>query len=241
MKKIILFLVIVWFGGCADSSNYGDNKTGQNPGSAANNYDPTHYTGSPDSTFPNSSCPAAGKWGGVSCKSNTNRDQDFLGFLSNGTNISSTKSIGDISCTPSNTGGVLFRMKVTLNAPFNPTGQNNKGLTMQIGSSTLEIIIHDSLKQYDPIGAVFNGLSGEVTGNRAVLTFDYPGAEITTQKGKKFHSGRKQLKLDGTFNSEIFSGTIYFENEKYWDNRTPGARGTLGNFKISTCSVFTSN
>lgn len=240
MIKIILFSAALWLAGCADTSNYGGNSGPQN-NTGANNYDPQYHTGSSGSTFPNSSCSAAGKWGGITCGSGSNKDEGFLNFLSNGTDITSSKSIGTISCSPSNTGGVLFRMKVVLNAPFDPNGQNNNNLTMQIGSSTFEIIIHDSLQEHQPISAIFKGLNGEVNGNKATLTFDYPGTEITTKKGTKFHSGRKQLKLEGTFDASIFSGTIYFENEKYWDGRIPGAKGTLGQFKISTCSVFTSN
>ncbi len=237
MIKIILFSVALWLVGCAEPSKYGNN-SGQN-NNGISNYDPEYHGGSPDSTFPNSSCGASGKWGGITCGSNSNKDDGFLNFLSNGTDITSEKSIGDISCNPSNTGGILFRMKVVLNASFDPGGENDN-ITMQ-PSSTLEIIIHDSLKEYQPISAVFEGLSGEVNGNNATLDFIYSGTEITTKKGNKFHSGRKQLKLEGTFNAQTFEGTIYFENEKYWDGRTPGAKGTLGKFKIATCSVFTSN
>jgi hypothetical protein len=241
MVKIILFSVALWLAGCAETSNYGNTGQSTDTGTGADNYDPRYHTGSSGSTFPNSSCPAAGKWGGVTCGSNSDKDEGFLNFLSNGTDITSDKSIGTISCSPSNTGGILFRMKVVLNAPFDPSGQNNNNLTMQIGSSTFEIVIHDSLKEHQPISAIFEGLSGEIDGNTAKLDFIYSGTEITTKKGNTFHSGRKQLKLEGTFNAEIFSGTVYFENEKYWDGRTPGAKGTLGQFKISTCSVFTSN
>ena len=238
MIKIILFSIALWLAACAETSDYGNNPPGQN---ADPGIDPKYHTGDPNSTFPNNACSASGKWGGVTCGSNSNRDEGFLDFLSNGTDVSSEKSIGDISCNPSNTGGILFRTKVTLNASFDPSGQNNNDLTMQIGSSTLEVIIHDSLKEYEPISAIFNGLNGEVNGNSAKLNFDYSGTEITSKKGKKFHSGRKQLRLEGTFDAQIFSGTIYFENEKYWDGRTPGANGTLGQFKIATCAVFTSN
>ena len=241
MIKIILFSVALGLAGCAETSNYGDNSGQGNNNTGTDNYDPEYHTGSSGSTFSDSSCPAAGKWGGVSCGSGSDKDEGFLNFLSNGTDITSDKSIGTISCSPSNTGGILFRMKVVLNAPFDPSGQNNDNLTMQIGSSTFEIVIHDSLTEHQPISAIFEGLSGEVNGNTATLTFDYAGKEITTKSGKKFHSGRKQLKLEGTFDAKIFSGTVYFENEKYWDGRTPGARGTLGQFKVSTCSVFTSN
>ena len=240
MIKIIIFSAALWLVGCAENSDYG-NGPGQGVGSGGNDYDPKYHTGTPDSTFPSNSCGAAGKWGGVTCGGGSDRDEGFLDFLSNGTDVSSEKSIGNISCSPSNTGGVLFRMKVTLNAPFDPTGEKNENLTLQIGSSTLEVIIHDSLKEYEPISAIFNGLNGEVNGNSANLTFDYPGTEITTKKGNKFHSGRKLLKLEGTFDAQIFSGTIYFENDKYWDGRTPGAKGALGSFKIATCAVFTFN
>ena len=216
---------------CEDANDYGENNQNQDT-TNTNTYDPANHQGNFNTTFQNTACSAQGKWGGVTCKGGSNRDPDFLNFVSNGTdirpNLKST-GVGDISCTPSNTGGILFRMKATLNAPFDPNGKN-KNLVMQITSSTFEIAIYDSLKGIAPIGAVFEGLSGEVNGKNANLNFIYNGS-----------SGRKTIRLEGTFNANLFEGIIHFENEQYWDGRRPGAKGTLGNFKVSTCSVFTSN
>lgn len=228
--KHTLFLILLWLVACQEGSNYG--KTNQNTTSNTNAFSPTNHQGNPNTTFTNNNCSDQGKWGGVTCNSSSNQDQDFLNFVSSGTDIrpnSDTVGVGDISCTPSNKGGILFRMKVTLNAPFDRNGKNDN-LVMQITSSTFEIAIYDTLTGVQPIGAVFEGLNGEVNGQNANLSFIYNG-----------NNGRKTVKLEGTFNANLFEGTIYFENEQYWDGRRPGAKGTLGKFKIATCSVFISN
>ena len=181
----------------------------------------------------------ANKWGGVTCLSGSNQDQNFLNFISNGTYIGSDikkKGVGDISCAPRNSGGILIKMNVLLNGQFNPNGQNNN-LVMQ-PSSTFEFTLYDSKaiqQKLKPISAKFEGLSGEVNGNQADLSFTYNGGG---------ENGTKNVRLKGTFDADVFSGTISFDNEKLllgpdqWT--TPGRSGQLGNFKIATCSVFKS-
>ena len=216
---VILSSMMFWFLSCADGSRYGGGLS-SNPG----------YTFNSDSG-PNGSCSAAGQWGGVSCLSGTNKDTNFLDFLSNGTDLTKKNTIGDINCTPSNNGGILIRMKVDLNAQINTNG-NNQNLVMQ-PTSTFEITVYDTFveqKDKDPIGASFNGLKGTINGNKADLEFVYTGK-----------AGWKKIRLTGSFNAQVFNGTIYFENEQYFDGRRPGAKGTLGNFKIATCTAFTSN
>ena len=202
-------------------------------------HNPTNYNGDPNTTSTNS-C-AHGKWGGVTCNSNyTTNDPQFLEYLSNGTDTrEGSSSIGYINCKPSNSGGILFQMKVILSGPFDPNG-NNTNLLMQIASSSLEMIIYDDKQGATPIGAKFNGLQGQVNGNSATLKFDYTGKH-----------GRKELTLEGTFDSNVFTGNVHFKNEKRivpqkkgssaaLQYTTPGASGLLGNFRIPTCHVFVS-
>ena len=234
-RILIVFLMTFWLLSCAEdySSNPNQNpSTGTTNSPTGTTYTPTNHTGNPSSTTQNPSCNSQGKWGGVTCKSGSNQDQNFLNFLSNGTDInpnSPTKGVGTITCTPSDSGGFLFRMKVTLNAPFNPNGPNDN-LAMQPASSTFEFALYDSFTGHQPISAIFEGLNGEVNGQNANLNFIYNGS-----------NGRKTVRLEGTINAGLFSGVIFFENDQYWDGRKPGASGTLGDFKIASCSIFTSN
>ena len=131
------------------------------------------------------------KWGGVTCTSGGDRDQSFLDFLSNGTLIDNN-SVGNISCTPSNSGGIIFKLRVTLNAPLKIGSDNN--LIMQPASSALEIRIMDSRvgeqvdgKQIPLIEATFQGVSGTINGNKADLQFSYNG-----------NNGWKKMRMEGT-------------------------------------------
>ena len=224
----ILFLMTFWVFSCAQDPNYGNTNNNNQ-----NGYNPVNYQGNPNSTPPSTggSCsPNGGLYGGITCAGGSNKDPNFLNFLSNGTDIApGTNSIGEIHCNPGNNQGILFRMKVTLNSPLNLSGQNNN-LVMQAASSTFEIVIYDTLQPSSPIGAVFEGLNGTVNGNTADLHFIYNG-----------NAGSKKIRVNGNITADTFSGTISFENEKYWDDRRPGAQGTLGQFSIATCTVFASN
>ena len=236
IKIFILCLTTLWLFSCADNTNYGGNppnnppakSVGPDPGFGGFRGQPGNQNTvvpTPPSTTTVTTCPARGQWGGVTCNSGTNRDRSFLDFLSDKSN---NKGVGNISCQPSNNGGVLVRMKVTLNAPFNPNGNNNN-LAMQIDSSHLEIHIHDS-KVNSGVPAFqipFEGLSGEVNGNKATLNFIYNKNNV-----------RKTVTFQGTFNADIFTGEMSFENSVHVSGGTP-TRGSFGSFKIATCSVFT--
>ena len=239
IRIFILCVTVLWLFSCAEDSTYGTGEVQPKPqqqGGTTPGFD--GYRGQPgdQSTLVESpptscqpstaSCPAQGNWGGITCNSNTNRDRNFLDFLSDKSN---DKGIGGISCQPSDHGGILIRMKVTLNECFNPNGNNNN-LVMQIESSNIEIHIHDT-KVNNNIPAIkvpFEGLSGEVNGNEANLSFIYNKGGV-----------RKTITLKGTFDASTFSGDISFENSAHLSGGRP-ARGLLGRFKVSTCSVFTS-
>ncbi len=234
IRIFILCVTVFWLFSCAEDSTYGPGQGPPNPqstGGTTPGFD--GYRGQPgdQNTIvtppPNAApCPAQGNWGGVTCNSNTDRDRNFLDFLSDKSN---DKGIGGISCQPSNHGGVLVRMKVTLNSDFDPNGNNNN-LVMQINSSNLELHIHDTKVSSDTpaIQVPFEGLSGEVNGNAANLSFIYNKGGV-----------RKTVTLKGTFDANTFSGDISFENSVHLSGGRP-ARGLLGRFKIATCSVFTS-
>ena len=186
------------------------------------------------------------EWGGIVCSSSGDRDQSFLDFISNGTLIDNNKSVGNISCAPSNSGGIIFKLRVALNAPLKIGSDNN--LTMQPASSALEMQIVDSRVgdqvdggQLQAIGFTLQGVSGTINGNRADLQFSYNG-----------NNGWKKVRMEGTLEGSLFKGRIHFENEKYCNlnpsnkrqcnHTTPGRSGVLGNFTSPICSsTFTSN
>ncbi len=226
------------------NQNYGGSGAGNTTGSTtqgAGTLNPNNYN----------SQITGGEWGGVTCLSGGTDDPGFMEYISNGTDTrEDSNSIGFIHCNPSNSGGILFKMKVSLNAKFDPNG-SNKNLSMQIASSSLEMLIMDDrsklpdevrrdLEGTPNIGALFQGLNGEVNGNRADLNFIYNGS-----------SGWKKLRLEGTFDAQSFSGKMFFDNEKRLippetekdpiRYSTPGASGTLGTFRIPTTHVFVSN
>jgi len=226
---IIAFFMVFWLVSCAspDSSNGVTNS----PSPANTGYVASNHQGDPNSTFASGSCGASGNYGGVTCSSGQSPDQEFLNFVSNGTNInpkSRDYGLGQLNCQPSNTGGILIRVKVLLNAPFNSSGSNDS-LVMQPDVSTLEVVIYDNLEGQKPLSFIAKGSSGEVIGNKAHLNFIYIG-----------ENGQKTMRLDGTFDANLFTGDIFYTNSQYWDGTTPGASGKLGSFKISTCAVFTS-
>ena len=228
IKKIIVLLGAVFFLFSCAQDNFGSGNQGGNPSGGVAGLDPSNHSSGISS---NNNCNVqGGEWGGVTCLGKSNRDQNFLGFVSLGVDISDgpTKGITGISCNPSNAGGILIRMNIALNAAFDPNG-NNSNLAMQ-PASKLEIVIYDDAvnrQNLEPLAATYNGLQGTVNGNQAELTFD------------RFHNkyGRQEVRLDGRFDANYFQGTISYSNEKDWRGRS-GASGTLGNFKIPTCPVF---
>ena len=245
MRILITFLLMIFCITCAEKDQYGGGKSNTNTTSGTG-FSTGGHTGDSNTRSSNTSCPSANNWGGITCKSGGDRDQNFLNFLSNAFDPRDRNTLGDISCSPSNTGGILFRMKVTLNGKFDPNGSNDN-LAMQPASSHFEIAIYDSWVQKDneaPIGSTFEGLSGEVNGDQANLTFIYEGKDKKLRDNTNYHTGRKTVRLNGAFNADYFEGTISYENEKKWDGtasgKTPGLSGTLGQFKVHTCAVFLS-
>ena len=234
IRVLLSFLTALYLISCKGDGTYGGANTEGSAGFTTKGY-------SQQINSQNFCESSTGKWGGVTCTGGTDRDPGFLGYLSNGTDTSSssaTKGVESISCNPKNDGGILFQLRVVLNSPFNSNG-DNKNLTMVPASSQLELVVHDSMvgkqtksgKVIAPIGAVFKGISGTVNGNKAInLKFSYTG-----------NKGRKEITLNGTFDNELFTGEMRFANAQYWDGRTPGASGVLGKFRIRTCAVFSSN
>ena len=244
MKPLNIIIFLTAFGlflSCGQQQNYGG--SGTTGGSTTQGtLNPNNYN----------SQITGGEWGGVTCLSGSNDDRGFMEYISNSTDIrEGTNSVGFIHCNPSNSGGILFKMQVSLNAKFDPNGSNSN-LSMQIASSSLEMLIRDDksrlpdnvrkdLEGVQDIGALFQGLSGEVNGKQANLAFIYNGGD----------SGWKKLRLEGTFDAQTFSGKMFFENEKRLippetENdslryNAPGASGTLGTFRIPTQHVFVSN
>ena len=166
--------------------------------------------------------------GGITCRSGNNRDPQFMAFLSDKSN---EKGIGDINCTPDDTGGVYFNMQVTLSASFDPNGNNNN-LVIQPASSILKIGIYDSKafnNKDQPIIIEFQGSSGEVNGDEANLTFVYNKENV-----------HKTITVSGKFDSQTFYGTMSFENSFHLSGGRP-ASGSFGSFSIPTCAVFKSN
>ncbi len=222
-RFFISFLIVFWFLSCAKDGQYGD--TGPGNGSTPPGQSPT----SP------SSCK---EWGGVTCISGGNRDLNFLNFLSNGS-LTDSENVGDISCSPSDSGGILFKLKVALNSPLGANDITN----MQPASSSLEIQVMDSFAstgEENPIGATFQGQGGTINNNKADLQFIYNS-----------DNGWKKIRIEGTLESNLFKGRIHFENEKLCSSKnpqgkcthtTPGRTGVLGNFTSPICpSTFTSN
>ena len=230
-KTIILLGTVLLLFSCAPPDNSGSSSTGGTTSGGVTGGlgpPPNHSSG----ISSNNNCNIqGGEWGGVTCLGGSNRDEGFLGFLSIGidTSNSNTKGVAGIDCQPSNNGGVVFRMKVALNAPFDPNGSNSN-LAMQQGSSKLEVVVSDIsvIKQnLSPLAATYNGLRGDVNGNQATLVFD------------RFHktNGRQEVTFDGHFDAEYYTGNVTFSNEKDWRGRS-GASGTLGKFKIPVCPIF---
>ena len=222
MKIVIIVSLAFWFLSCQDASQYGTNPIRSN--NAPNN---------PQITTPSSGSAQCDKniHAGITCKSGQNRDTGFIDFLSGVIYTDSPEALGDLSCKPGNNNGILFQLNVALDGTFNPKG-NSKTLNMQKDSSTLTLLVYDSIATTgaeDPMKMIFKGLNGTVARNTATLNFEYSG-EL---------GGTININLNGTFNEKAFKGTITFTNSHYVaTEETPGARGTLGEFAINTCAVF---
>ncbi|MDE0119172.1 MAG: hypothetical protein OXM55_04095 [Bdellovibrionales bacterium] len=226
-RFFILFLIVFWFLSCGDTGQY----RGSGPGNSPN----------PSDQQPPSSCK---EWGGVTCTSGGNRDPQFLNFLSSGS-LTTPKSIGDISCSPSDSGGIIFKLRVALNSPLQTKSDHPH--QMQPASSSFEIQIMDSHvetqingPELKPISVTFQGTGGTINNNKADLQFRYNS-----------NNGWKEIRMEGTVEGNLFKGKILFENEKFCSSQhssgqcvhtTPGRSGVLGNFTSPICpGTFTSN
>ena len=223
MKILIIVSLAFWFLSCKDTSQYGTNTIRTN--NAPKN---------PQTSTPNSSSGAQcdkSAYRGITCKSGQNRDKGFIDFLSGVIHTDEPEALGDLSCQPGNSNGILFQLKVALDGTFDPKG-TPKTLIMQKDSSELTMLIYDSIAKTgseEPMELVFKGLNGTVARNTAKLNFEYSGKYRETIN----------INLNGTFNEKVFKGTITFKNSKYVaTNKAPGANGTLGDFSINTCAVF---
>ncbi len=181
-----------------------------------------------------------GDWGGITCASSSNRDQSFREFLSSGTLITGRTDnlgpLGEISCQPGNSGGVLFKITAPVNGNFNPAG-GNPDLIMQSSGAQLHLhVIHKPVNEgqesvFDgPITAQIQGVNGNVNGNTATLIFEDDKGSVT---------------FKGNFNVNWYQGTVRYDNNvkkcSSYDsncNKFAGAKGTLGQFRIPTCKVF---
>lgn len=183
---------------------------------------------------------SGGDWGGVTCVSNSNRDQSFREFLSSGTLITGGRdnlgTLGEIDCQPSNEGGILFRMYAVVNGSFNPNGRNPNLVVQATGTSVYFHIAHKPVNPQQesvfngPITAELRGTNGRINGERATLTFEDEAGSVT---------------FDGRFDINWYEGTVQYSNRvrkcssSDSNCRESNAyRGTLGQFRVPTCKVF---
>lgn len=184
-----------------------------------------------------------GDWGGVTCVSNSNRDQSFREFLSSGTLITGGRdnlgTLGEIDCQPNNEGGILFRIHAVVGENFNPNGGNPNLQIQSTGTALYFHITHRPVNSGQesafggPITAELRGVNGNINGNRATMAFEDEAGSVT---------------LDGRFDINWYEGTIQYQNRirkcansDSHCRESNGYRGTLGQFRIPTCKVFFSN
>ena len=262
MKTTIIYLsvpfitALILLFSCANPSKYGSATSTNSSTTGQSTTGQSPITGFTPATTGTSETPAAsqtpsgatpasctqsdssGEYGGVTCASGNNRDQHFRRFLTTGTLITGQEEnlgdLGNIDCTPSNTGGVLFKMSVVvLGKNFNPAG-NNPQLSISTGSSsTVNFhIIHKPAtdfqrRKFGEQGVItfqLNAVSGSINGNRAILTF-------SDEKGSVVFDGRFD-------NTGWFQGSVNYQNTVNETANTQSYSGALGNFRIPTCKVF---
>jgi hypothetical protein len=137
--------------------------------------------------------------------------------------------IGTISGQEGDSTGVRFWGVVTLQSGrLNPNGGSYGNLST---SSKLRIVIWDSFAgQTDSSGKTIPEYpifmpklaSGSINGKSADLTFS---------------DSYGSIRLNGTFDSSTFEGTMSFTNSRQADG-SAGASGTLGHFRVDTCGFF---
>lgn len=138
-------------------------------------------------------------------------------------------SLGAVSGDVNQNTGVWFWGDVRMaQGFFNPNG--NQSAQINGAVAELRIVIWDSFAGQTVNGARvpeypihIRGASGTVQGNQASIIFQ---------------DGYGQIRLDGTYNANYFSGTISYANSRRYDGSTPGATSSLGSFYVPTCGFF---
>ena len=187
---------------------------------------------------PGGSCSSGRNWGGISCLGSS--DIDFKAFVSSGTVIdpaSPQVGVKDISCEPGNGKGILFHLSLIFSggSVVNPSGNNTNIILSP--ESTITIIVYDE-RYKDPQDSRHFKLTLTAVGGESKVN----GNEATF----KFHDEYGDVTLEGTFNEQLFTGKVRFNNkqelisigEDGQKEYRSGRSGDLGNFKIATCSAF---
>ncbi|RYZ66382.1 MAG: hypothetical protein EOP05_19215 [Proteobacteria bacterium] len=132
--------------------------------------------------------------------------------------------VGAVSRSASDGTGVFIGGKVELE-----NGQRigvSNGVVSVAANSELLIAVYDSYytqQGLDPIPPIYlKKASGMVNGNSADITFS---------------DAYGTIRLFGQFNNQTFEGTFSYDTLRTFDGKK-GWNGTLGRFKIPTCSIF---
>ncbi len=143
-------------------------------------------------------------------------------------------TFGTISGQPGQNTGVKFSGNIQLNSIFNPSSASSN-IQVRSEGSHVRILIRDSfVGQQDSNGNAIpeytidnsSNISGYIQGNHAVIKLVDEFGSIT---------------FDGNVSADVYQGSFSFDNNMYWNGQTPGARGTVGSFRISTCGFFKCN
>ena len=246
--RIFYFFLIVFLSSCLDPRRFSPEEGGSAPANNQGGFTPpaanSDQSSAPSAPAGSKSCTTSrvDAWGGVTCSSGSNTDQNFRNFLSVGERTEGGAAgkgeIGNIDCQPSSRGGILFKISAVVSGTFDPGG-NNANLNIQNAGSSLRLItFHTPVSEAQRQRACQSSLSGgvcqsepsdlpavrgNINGNRANLVFED-------------NSGR--IIFDGRFDAQSFTGTVQFSNTKNANANSSPHSGTLGSFSVPTCSVF---
>ena len=221
---IYIFIICTTFS-CSEYGSFGRN-SGDVRGTSDTPSDLNYSSGS--------SCSSGSKnWGGISCQGGS--DDGFKNFLTSDTiidpSVSKRSRYKKVECQPGNNQGIIFHLSLVFSgdATVNLNG-NNQNLTLDLSSMlTIRIVDQQALNIELP------AVRGEISGNQANFEFADDKGSVT---------------LEGTFDSQFFTGQVSFKNDRELVNikedgqreyNHPGREGVLGDFKISSCSVFPSS
>jgi len=170
------------------------------------------------------------KWGEITDNSEEGFFNAVQYFVSS--TIDPTKELGAVSGRPGQKTGVRFWGSVELESPFNGNWFN-RNQKIRLSTAQLHISIWDSfVGQKDGSGNVIPEYSIHMKG-AASGSVDSLGRVTIT-----FRDDYGSITFQGSQRGSDFTGTVQFDNTRYWDGTTPGATGTLGTFKVSTCGFF---